>query len=99
MLIVPRGKSPAPGPLVTALLRVSDIAMCYPKLNRVQRKSVLQPAIWASCSYQIVPAHKSFQPAPKPFLISRSDYNPSVNYLNFTKKQHLPIGLLKSKNH
>ena len=42
MLIVPRGKSPAPGPLVTALLRVSDIAMCYPKLNRVQRKSVLQ---------------------------------------------------------
>ena len=43
----------------------------------VQRKSVLQPAILASCSYPVL-AHKSFQLAPKPFLISRIDYNPSV---------------------
>ena len=44
---------------------------------RVKRKSVLQPAIRASCSYHVL-AHKSFQLAQKPFLISRIDYNPSV---------------------
>ena len=44
--------------------------------NRVQRKSVLQPAIGASCSSHVL-AHKSFQLAPKLFLI-RIDYNPSV---------------------
>ena len=46
-------------------------------LGRVQRKSVLQPAIWASSSWYVL-AHKSFQLAPKPFLISRIDYNPAV---------------------
>ena len=46
-------------------------------INMVQRKSVLQPAILASCSWH-VPAHKSFQLVPKPYLISRIDYNPSV---------------------
>ena len=46
-------------------------------LNRVQSKSVLQPAIRASCSQHVL-AHKSFQLAPKLFLISRIDYNPSV---------------------
>ena len=40
---------------------------------RVQRKSVLQPAIWANCSQHVL-AHKSFQLAPKP-------------YLNFQKKK------------
>ena len=40
---------------------------------RVQRKSVLQPAIWANCSQHVL-AHKSFQLAPKP-------------YLNFKKKK------------
>ena len=34
---------------------------------RVQRKSVLQPAIWANCSQHVL-AHKSFQLAPKPYL-------------------------------
>ena len=45
--------------------------------SRVQRKSVLQPSIQASCS-QYVLAHKSFQLASKLFLISRIDCNPSV---------------------
>ena len=44
---------------------------------RVQRKSVLQPAIRASCSQHEL-AHKSFQLAPKPFLVSRIDYNPVI---------------------
>ena len=51
----------------------NNIKLCI----RVQRKSVLQPAIQASC-HQHVLAYKSFQLAPKPFLISRIDYNPSV---------------------
>ena len=45
--------------------------------TKVQRKSVLQPAIQASCSQHVL-AHKSFLLAPKPFLISRIDNNPSV---------------------
>ena len=48
---------------------------------RVQRKSVLQPAIWASYSQRVL-AHKSFQLAPKTFLISRIDYNPSVIWIS-----------------
>ena len=52
----------------------------FPK-NGVQRKSVLQPAIWASCSEHVL-AHKPFQLAPKPFLISRIDYNPSVIWIS-----------------
>ena len=40
-------------------------------LSRVQRKSVSQPAIWAGCSQHLL-AHKSFQLAPKPILISRT---------------------------
>ena len=47
----------------------------------MQRKSVLQPAIWASYSQHVL-AHKSFQLAPKPFLISRIDYNPSVIWIS-----------------
>ena len=50
-------------------------------VTRVQRKSVLQPAFRASCSYHEL-AHKSFQLAPKPFLISRIDYNPSVIWIS-----------------
>ena len=49
----------------------------YREVFRVQRKSVLQPAIWASCSQHVL-VYKSFQLVPKPFLISRIDYNPSV---------------------
>ena len=64
---------------------------------RVQRKSVLQPAIWASYS-QHVPAHKSFQLAAKPFLIRWIDYNPSLFEFS-PKKQHLPVGQVKNKNH
>ena len=60
----------------------------------VQRKSVLHPAIRASCSWHVL-AHKSFQLAPKPLVIGRIDYNPSVN-LNFPQKQHLPIGQVKN---
>ena len=45
--------------------------------DRVQRKSVLQTAIPASCSEHVL-APKSFQLASKPFLISRIDYHPSV---------------------
>ena len=48
---------------------------------RVQKKSVLQPTIRASCSQHVL-AHKSFQLAPKPFLISRIDYNPSVIWIS-----------------
>ena len=36
--------------------------------------------------------------SPKPFLISRIDYNPSVNYLNFPPKKHLPVGHVKKKS-
>ena len=50
-------------------------------LGRVQRKSVLQPAIRASCSWHVL-AHKSFQLVPKPFLISRIDHNPSVIWIS-----------------
>ena len=64
----------------------------------VQRKSVLQPAIRASCSYQIVPARESFNQLQNPFWLAGVDYNPSVIWIS-PKKQHLPIGQVKSKNH
>ena len=51
----------------------------YP--DRVQGKSVLQPAIRASCSYLAL-VHRSLQLAPKPFLISRIDYNPSIIWIS-----------------
>ena len=62
---------------------------------RVQRKLVLQPAIWASCSWHKL-AHKSFQLAPKPFLISRIDYNPSVIWIS-QKNGTCPSGKLRTK--
>ena len=61
----------------------------------MQRKSVLQPAILASCSYPVL-AHKSFQLAPKPFLISRIDYNPSVIWI-FPKNSTCLSGKLRTK--
>ena len=70
----------------------------YREVFRVQRKSVLQPAIWASCSQHVL-VYKSFQLAPKPFLISRIDYNPSVICISPPQKQHLPVGQVKNKNH
>ena len=36
--------------------------------------------------------------SPKPFLINRIDYNPSVNYLNFPPKKHFPVGHVKKKS-
>ena len=63
--------------------------------SRVQRKSVLQPAIRASCSYHLL-AHKSFQLAPKLFLISRIDYNPSVIWIS-QKNSTCPLGKLRTK--
>ena len=65
--------------------------------HRVQRKSVLQPAIRASCGLHAL-AHKSFQLAPKLFLISRIDYNPSVISIS-PKNSTCPIGQVKNKNH
>ena len=47
----------------------------------MERKSVLQTAIRASRSWHVL-AHKSFQLAPKPFLIGRIDYNPSVIWIS-----------------
>ena len=44
-------------------------------------------------------AHKSFQLAPKPFLISRTDWLQSFCNLNFPKKQHLRVRRVKNKNH
>ena len=46
-------------------------------MGRVKRKSVLQPALLDKLSLACV-AHKSFQLAPKPFLLSRIDDNPTV---------------------
>ena len=62
----------------------------------MQRKSVLQPAIRASCSQHVL-AHKSFQLTPKPFLISRIDYNPSVIWISPQKKSTCPSGKLRTK--
>ena len=59
-------------------------------------KSVLQPAIWASCRYHVL-AHKSFQLAPKPFLIGRIDNNPSVIWIS-PKNSTCPSGKLRTKN-
>ena len=59
--------------------------------NRVQRKSVLQPVIRASCSQHVL-AHKSFRLAPKPFLITRIDYSPSSS-----KNSTCPLGKLRTK--
>ena len=64
-------------------------------VGRVQRTSVLQPAIRASCSQHVL-AHKSFQLAPKPFLISRIDYNPSVIWIS-PKNSTCPSGKLRTK--
>ena len=99
-------KAKASSPAMTSKMTIMIITIIYWKVKyvrvndivRVQRKSVLQPANRASCSWHVL-THKSFQLAPKPFLISRIDYNPSVINLNFPKKQHLPIGQVKNKNH
>ena len=61
----------------------------------MQRKSVLQPAIRASCSWHVL-AHKSFHLVPKPFLISRINYNPSVIW-TFPKNSTCPLGKLRTK--
>ena len=66
----------------------------YP--DRVQGKSVLQPAIRASCSYLAL-VHRSLQLAPKPFLISRIDYNPSVIWISPQNSNGLSGK--KNKNH
>ena len=55
----------------------SNLLLDHSVTSRVQRKSVLQPAIRASCSQHVL-AHKSFQLAPKPVLISKAGYHPSV---------------------
>ena len=75
---------------------------CFPPGNqaevficRVQRKSVLQPAIRASCSEHVL-AHKWFQLAQKPFLISRIDYNPSVIWIS-PQNSTCPSGKLRTK--
>ena len=63
--------------------------------SRVQRKSVLQPAIRASCSKHVL-AHKSFQLARKPSLISRIEYNPSVIWIS-PQSSTCPSGKLRTK--
>ena len=75
-------------------VEVDRFSSCYPP--RVQRKSVLQPAIRASYRQHVL-AQKSFQLAPKPFLISRIDYNPSV--IRISQKQTLARREVKNKNH
>ena len=64
-------------------------------LMKKKRKSVLQTAIWARCSQHVL-AHKSFQLAPKPFLISRIDYIPSVIWIS-PKNSTCPSGKLRTK--
>ena len=67
------------------------------RVCRMQRKSVLQPAFRASCSLHVhVLANKSFQLAPKPFLISRIDCNPSVIWIS-PKNSTCPSGKLSTK--
>ena len=61
----------------------------------VQRKSVLQPAIRPSWSQHAL-AHTSFQLAPKPCLISRIDYNPSVISIS-PNNSTCPSGNLRRK--
>ena len=61
----------------------------------VRRKLVSQPAIQASCSWHVL-AHKSFQLVPKPFLISRIDYNPSVIWIS-PKNSTCLSGKLRTK--
>ena len=63
-------------------------------LIKVQRKSVLQPAIRASCTLHVL-THKSFQLAQNP-LISKIDYNPSVIWI-FPKNSTCPSGKLRTK--
>ena len=64
-------------------------------LTQGARKSVLQPVIGASFSYHVL-ALKSFQLAPKPFLISRIDYNPSVIWIS-PQNSTFPSCKLKTK--
>ena len=56
--------------------------------DRVQRKSVLQPAIRASCSLHVL--------APIPFFISGINYNPSVIWIS-QKNSTCPSGKLRTK--
>ena len=78
------------------LIRLTCWHLCHVVLKcRVHRKSVLQPVIQASCSWHVL-AHKSFQLAPKPFLISRIDYNPCVIWISQTNST-CPSGKLRAK--
>ena len=63
-------------------------------MGRVKRKSVLQPALLGKLLLACV-AHKSFQLAPKPFLLSRIDDNPTVIWI-FPPKNTCPV---KNQNH
>jgi len=92
----PNGSYPSP---FTFSVYSSYLALMFPETiwpGRVQRKSVLQPAIWASCRQHVL-AHKSFQLAPKPFLIGRIDNNPSVIWIS-PKNSTCPSGKLRTKN-
>ena len=51
--------------------------LCFANQGANKVSFTVQPANQASCSQHIL-AHKTFQQAPKAFLISRIDYNPSV---------------------
>ena len=64
-------------PVINRVVVINIIVINMDITGRVERKSVLQTAICASRSWHVL-AHKSFQLAPKPFLIGRIDYNPSV---------------------
>ena len=47
------------------------------RLNRVQRKSISQPDIWAGCSDHVL-AHELFKLAGNTFRMSRIEYSSSV---------------------
>ena len=66
-------------PLITDLLRIKHKkGSFYLDLNEWQGAKKVSFTVCHSGKLEHVLAHKSFQLTPKPFLICRIDYHPSV---------------------
>ena len=64
-------------PLIIVLAKIKPNQNTTARLNRVQRKSISQPAIWAGCSNHVL-AHELFKLAWNTFRKSRIEYSSSV---------------------
>ena len=82
-------------PLLYRYTKLKFWACSFPKSECKESQFYSLPFGQLSGSQHVL-AHKSFQLAPKPFLISRTDYNPPVIWIS-PKNSTCPLGKLRTK--